>query len=172
MVLAVTALELSCAAYRAGVRGGLDFRKQKDRALRAVAANRRRQNDRAGRRQERRCGYDLGSGDDRIVIAAAKKGAQAVGFDIDPDLVVESAPTLRRRASRIRRKSPSRHPHSGSFSGVGGYHVFAARRSFAAQTESIEPAEIRLAGGFTLFDMGDWRPTRSSGLMAVPFISG
>jgi cyclopropane fatty-acyl-phospholipid synthase-like methyltransferase len=34
--------------------------------------------------------YDLGSGDGRIVITAAKKGAQAVGFEIDGDLVKES----------------------------------------------------------------------------------
>ena len=32
--------------------------------------------------------YDLGSGDGRVVIAAAKKfGVKAVGFEIDPDLV-------------------------------------------------------------------------------------
>jgi len=32
--------------------------------------------------------YDLGSGDGRIVIAAARKyGARAVGFEIDPELV-------------------------------------------------------------------------------------
>ncbi|MGE5215423.1 MAG: class I SAM-dependent methyltransferase [Chloroflexota bacterium] len=34
--------------------------------------------------------YDMGSGDGRIVIAAAKKGAKAVGFEIDGDLVKES----------------------------------------------------------------------------------
>jgi SAM-dependent methyltransferase len=35
--------------------------------------------------------YDLGCGDGRIVIAAAKKrGARGVGVDIDPDLVRES----------------------------------------------------------------------------------
>ena len=35
--------------------------------------------------------YDLGSGDGRIVITAAKKyGAHAVGFEIDPELVQES----------------------------------------------------------------------------------
>lgn len=34
--------------------------------------------------------YDLGSGDGRIVIAAAKKGAKAIGFEIDGDLVKES----------------------------------------------------------------------------------
>ena len=30
--------------------------------------------------------YDLGSGDGRIVITAAKKGARAIGFDVDGDL--------------------------------------------------------------------------------------
>jgi SAM-dependent methyltransferase len=35
--------------------------------------------------------YDLGCGDGRIVVAAAKKyGARAVGFDIDPDRIRES----------------------------------------------------------------------------------
>jgi SAM-dependent methyltransferase len=41
--------------------------------------------------------YDLGSGDGRIVIAAARKrGARGVGVEIDPDLVAES----RERAAR------------------------------------------------------------------------
>lgn len=34
--------------------------------------------------------YDLGSGDGRLVIAAAKKGAQAIGFEINPFLVLIS----------------------------------------------------------------------------------
>jgi protein-L-isoaspartate O-methyltransferase len=40
--------------------------------------------------------YDLGSGDGRIVIAAAKKGARAVGFEIDPDLVGESRANIQK----------------------------------------------------------------------------
>ncbi|HEY2922508.1 MAG TPA: methyltransferase domain-containing protein [Candidatus Binatia bacterium] len=40
--------------------------------------------------------YDLGSGDGRIVIAAAKKGARAVGFEIDPDLVTESRANIQK----------------------------------------------------------------------------
>jgi SAM-dependent methyltransferase len=40
--------------------------------------------------------YDLGSGDGRIVIAAAKKGARAVGFEIDPDLVAESRANIQK----------------------------------------------------------------------------
>jgi len=41
--------------------------------------------------------YDLGSGDGRIVIAAAKTfGVKAVGIEIDPDLVGESRENVRR----------------------------------------------------------------------------
>jgi SAM-dependent methyltransferase len=40
--------------------------------------------------------YDLGSGDGRIVIAAAKRGAKAVGFEIDPDLVAESRANIQK----------------------------------------------------------------------------
>jgi SAM-dependent methyltransferase len=39
--------------------------------------------------------YDLGSGDGRIVIAAAKRGAKAVGFEIDGDLVKRSQENIR-----------------------------------------------------------------------------
>lgn len=40
--------------------------------------------------------YDLGSGDGRIVITAAKKGARAVGFEIDPELIKQSRENIRR----------------------------------------------------------------------------
>ena len=40
--------------------------------------------------------YDMGSGDGRIVIAAAKKGARAIGFEIDGDLVKESRENIRK----------------------------------------------------------------------------
>ena len=40
--------------------------------------------------------YDLGSGDGRIVISAAKKGARAMGFEIDPDLVKESRENIKK----------------------------------------------------------------------------
>ena len=40
--------------------------------------------------------YDLGSGDGRIVITAAKKGARAVGFEIDGDLLKESRQNIQK----------------------------------------------------------------------------
>lgn len=40
--------------------------------------------------------YDLGCGDGRILIAAAKRGARARGFDIDPERVRESRENIKR----------------------------------------------------------------------------
>lgn len=39
--------------------------------------------------------YDLGSGDGRIVIAAGKRGAKAVGLEIDPALANQSSAAIR-----------------------------------------------------------------------------
>ena len=42
--------------------------------------------------------YDLGSGDGRIVITAAKKyGARAVGFEIDPERITQSRESIRKQ---------------------------------------------------------------------------
>lgn len=43
--------------------------------------------------------YDLGSGDGRIVIAAAKRGAQAIGVEIDRELVEQARRNA--RAARV-----------------------------------------------------------------------
>ncbi len=40
--------------------------------------------------------YDLGCGDGRIVVTAAKKGASAIGFDLDPARVSEARENVRR----------------------------------------------------------------------------
>jgi protein-L-isoaspartate O-methyltransferase len=40
--------------------------------------------------------YDLGSGDGRIVITAAKKGARAVGFEIDGDLIKQARDNIQK----------------------------------------------------------------------------
>jgi SAM-dependent methyltransferase len=39
--------------------------------------------------------YDLGSGDGRLVIAAARRGARGVGIDIDPERISESQANAR-----------------------------------------------------------------------------
>ena len=41
--------------------------------------------------------YDLGSGDGRIVVTAAKKyGVRAIGFEIDPERIKESAENIKK----------------------------------------------------------------------------
>jgi len=40
--------------------------------------------------------YDLGCGDGRIVVSAAKRGARAVGFDVNPVRIRESRDNVRR----------------------------------------------------------------------------
>jgi len=40
--------------------------------------------------------YDLGCGDGRIIIAAAKRGARGVGIDIDPERIAEANENARK----------------------------------------------------------------------------
>jgi SAM-dependent methyltransferase len=40
--------------------------------------------------------YDLGCGDGRIVVAAAKKGAKAIGYDISPERVEEAKANVKK----------------------------------------------------------------------------
>lgn len=106
--------------------------------------------------------YDLGSGDGRIVIAAAKKGARAVGFEIDGDLVKESRMNLQK----------------------AGVENLAEIRQQDILTVDLSPASVltmyllpdvnlklrpnilsQLKPGSRVvshaFDMGDWKPLRT-----------
>ena len=106
--------------------------------------------------------YDLGSGDGRIVITAAKRGARAVGFEIDPDLVRESRENIRK----------------------AGVEELAEIRNQDILTVDLSPASVvtmyllpdvnlklkpnllsQLKPGSRVvshaFDMGDWKPDRN-----------
>ena len=105
--------------------------------------------------------YDLGSGDGRIVIAAAKKGAKAVGFEIDGDLVKIARTNIR----------------------DAGLETSAEIRQQDILTVDLSPASVvtmyllpdvnlklkpnllsQLKPGSRVvshsFDMGDWKPER------------
>jgi hypothetical protein len=111
--------------------------------------------------------YDLGSGDGRIPITAAKRyGIRAVGIEIDPELVAEARANARK-------------------AGVAHLVTFVERDLFLADigeasvvtlylldrlNEQLRPKLLRdLAPGTRIvshqFGMGDWRPeaTRSIG---------
>jgi ubiquinone/menaquinone biosynthesis C-methylase UbiE len=104
--------------------------------------------------------YDLGSGDGRIVIAAAKKhGARGVGIDIDPQRIREARDNARR-------------------AGVADRVEFREGDLFAANISDASVVTIYLLSGVNLklrpkllaelrpgtrvvshaFDMGDWKP--------------
>ena len=106
--------------------------------------------------------YDLGSGDGRIVIAAAKKGARAVGFEIDGDLVKESRANINK----------------------AGVETLAEIRQQDILTVDLSPASVltmyllpdvnlrlrpnilsQLKPGSRVvshaFDMGDWKPIKT-----------
>jgi SAM-dependent methyltransferase len=105
--------------------------------------------------------YDLGSGDGRIVIAAAKRGARAIGFEIDPELVGESRANIKK----------------------AGVQDLAEIRNQDILTVDLSPANVvtmyllpdvnlklkpnilnQLKPGSRVvshsFDMGDWKPDR------------
>jgi SAM-dependent methyltransferase len=106
--------------------------------------------------------YDLGSGDGRIVITAARRyGAQAVGFEIDPALVtaskrnikeagLEALAEIREQDVRIVDLSPA--------SVVTMYlYPGANLRLRAAIMRQLRPGSRVVSHDFS---MGDWKPDR------------
>jgi len=107
--------------------------------------------------------YDLGSGDGRIVISAAKKhGARGVGIDIDPERIKEARDNARR-------------------AGVANRVEFRQQDLFQAEFSEATVVTIYLLSGVNMklrpkllselkpgtrivshaFDMGDWKPTET-----------
>jgi SAM-dependent methyltransferase len=106
--------------------------------------------------------YDLGCGDGRIVIAAAKKfGARGTGFDIDPERIKEASENARRE-------------------GVTGRVNFVQKDLFEADLKPATVITMYLLPNVNLrlkpkllsdlkpgtrlvshaFDMGDWKPEK------------
>ncbi len=106
--------------------------------------------------------YDLGSGDGRIVIAAAKKGARAVGFEIDPDLVAESRANIQKAGvqdlAEIRQQDILTVDLSGA-SVVTMYLLpdvnLKLRPNLLSQ---LKPGSRVVSHAF---DMGDWKPDKA-----------
>jgi SAM-dependent methyltransferase len=115
--------------------------------------------------------YDLGCGDGRIVIMAARRyGARAVGVDLDPERIAEA----RRNAARA---------------GVTDRVSFLEQDFFATDIRDATVMALYLSPEVNLrlrdklrrdlrpgtrvvshqFDMGDWRPDRT---IEVPLLSG
>ncbi len=103
--------------------------------------------------------YDLGSGDGRIVITAAKKGARAVGFEIDPDLVKESRENINK--ARVQQLAEIRHQDIltvdlSAASVVTMYLLPDVNLKLKPNILSqLKPGSRVVSHAF---DMGDWKP--------------
>ncbi len=106
--------------------------------------------------------YDLGSGDGRIVITAARKyGVRAVGFEIDPDLIKKSRENIRKEGlqqlAEIRQQDILTVDVSGA-TVVTMYLLpdvnLQLRPTLLSQ---LKPGSRIVSHAF---DMGDWKPDK------------
>jgi len=107
--------------------------------------------------------YDLGSGDGRIVIAAARRhGARAVGIDLDPARIAESERNARAAgvANRVR------FVRQDLFEADLGEATVVTLYLLPRVNQRLRPKLLaELAPGTRVvsygFDMGDWVPDRT-----------
>jgi len=105
--------------------------------------------------------YDLGSGDGRIVITAAKKGAKAVGFEIDGDLVKQSRDNIRKAGVQAQaeiRQQDILTVDLSAASVVTMYLLPDVNLQLKPKIQSqLKPGSRVVSHAF---DMGDWKPDR------------
>lgn len=104
--------------------------------------------------------YDLGSGDGRIVIAAARRGARAVGVEVDPELV-----KLARENARLARVSETATFIEGDlFQSDFSRATVVTMYLFPHVNLRLKPTLMKMAPGTRIVshshDLGDWRPDR------------
>ncbi len=106
--------------------------------------------------------YDLGCGDGRIVIAAAKRhGARGVGIDIDPERVAEAARNARAAKVSDRVRFLNQDLFESDISAATVVTLYLLPRL----NQRLRPkllAELKPGTRVVshAFDMGDWKPDR------------
>ncbi|HXE58429.1 MAG TPA: amino acid permease [Gemmatimonadales bacterium] len=105
--------------------------------------------------------YDLGSGDGRIVIAAARQyGATGVGIDIDPQRIKEARANARRERVTDRVRFLERDLFQTDISRATVVTLYL----LPSLNERLRPTLLTLRPGTRVvshaFDMGDWKPDR------------
>jgi SAM-dependent methyltransferase len=105
--------------------------------------------------------YDLGSGDGRIVITAAQKGAKAVGFEIDGDLVGESRANIKNAGVEARAEIRHQDILTVDFSAANVVTLYllpdvnlALKPNLLSQ---LKPGSRIVSHSF---NMGDWQPDK------------
>lgn len=112
---------------------------------------------------ERDVVYDLGSGDGRIVLAAARRGARAVGVELDPDLVAQSRAAARRAGLQDR----ATFHHGDLFqTDLSEATVVTLYLRSLVNLELRPKLQRDLRPGARIvshaFRMGDWKPARQT----------
>ena len=105
--------------------------------------------------------YDLGCGDGRIVIAAAKNyGAHGVGIDIDPVLIREARKNARQAGVEKLvefREQDLFHANCREATVVTVFLLPALNRRLRPQLEALQPGTRVISN---TFEIGDWKPAR------------
>jgi len=105
--------------------------------------------------------YDLGCGDGRIVIAAAKRyGARGVGIDIDPALVREAKKNARQAGVERRVEFREQDLFQSNFREATVVTLFllpVVNKRLLPQLEALKPG-TRIVSN--TFEIGDWKPVR------------
>jgi methylase of polypeptide subunit release factors len=111
--------------------------------------------------------YDLGSGDGRIVITAAKKyGARGVGIDIDPDRIREANENAKAAGVADRVKFIQGDIFEMDFSEATVVTMYLLQDV----NMKLRPKLMQLRPGTRIvshnYDLGDWKPERSLNVRA------
>lgn len=105
---------------------------------------------------------DLGSGDGRTVIAAAKQGARAHGIEFNPDLVVLSQQAAAREGLADRATFEQGDIFKTDFSDASVVTLFL----LTELNLKLRPILLNMKPGTRIvsnsFDMGDWRPDETA----------
>ena len=103
--------------------------------------------------------YDLGSGDGRIVIAAARQGARGVGIDIDPQRIKEARENARKAGVAARAEFREGDLFKADISEATVVTLYLLPRVNLELRPKLltelKPGTRIVSHGF---DMGDWQP--------------
>ncbi len=103
--------------------------------------------------------WDLGSGDGRIVVAAAKRGALATGFEIDPQLIAESKANAKRAGVAARTRFIERDIFTLDFSTPSVVTLYLLPE-FNLKLRPTLLSQLKPGSRVVSheWDMGDWLP--------------
>ena len=104
--------------------------------------------------------YDLGCGDGRIVVAAAKRGARATGVDIDPERIAEARANVKKAGVGDRARIIEGDLFEMDLKDATVVTLYL----LPELNLRLRPKLLQLKPGTRIvshaFDMGDWKPER------------